>query len=277
MTAALYTTVPQNISQSQTEFSLLVQFEHYLGCWFHLKQELKKHIGAEQAFMPKDAAQITNIPVYLQIQLVDFAKQQRAQVSKIASNQQQIFYEQALYATISMIDEQLLQQMEWSQSEDWLKLMLEKALFGTRNAGSKLIERMEKLVDTEQTPSELERQLAAVYLRVLRLGFDGKYHHTQSKLDILVLKLVNLSALKITNLDQPYLFQQAYAHNKSPEHKSRLAPIKFWRRFLIIFLIGYHLVTWVAVYMVTADLNQELLQQQVLPASTQVRESSIDS
>jgi len=247
--------------QVRESFSLLEQFEDFLGLWHLLKIELLKHISGQQAFSSEEGGEITNVPIYLQTQLITFAEQQRAHVSQIASSQQQLFYEQTLYATISMIDEQLLQQIQWAHSEEWLKLMLEKNLFGTRNAGSKLIDRMEKLVDLEKAPSELERQLAGVYLRVLRLSFDGKYHNDELKLETLIAKLVKLSAIKTIALDQTTAFKQAYQHNKNPEQKSRLAPIAFWKRLLIILLIGYPLVTWVSVYSITKDLNEKLLTE----------------
>jgi type VI protein secretion system component VasF len=250
------------------EFSLLEQFEEFLGFWLKLKEELIKHIGGQQAFSYEEGLQITDIPLYLQTQLILFAEQQRADVVKVATRQQQKYYEASLYATISMIDEQLLQQIEWPHSEDWLKLMLEKALFGTRNAGSKLIDRMESLVDSEHTPSQLERQLAEIYLRILRLSFDGKYHNDEQKVETLISKLAKFSTVKIFDLASIRLFKQAYQYNKNPEHKSRLAPIGFWKRLLLILLIGYPLVTWISVYYITHDLNQKLLSESIFSSDT---------
>ena len=248
-------------SHARDSFSIIEQFEDFLGLWHLLKNELLKNVSGQQAFTSDEGGEITDVPVFLQTQLLNFAQQQREHIAQIASSQQQLFYEQSLYATVSMIDEQLLQQVEWPHSGEWLKLMLEKALFGTRNAGSKLIDRMEQLVDTEKTPSDLERQLAGVYLRVLRLSFDGKYHDDEQELESLITKLVKTSTIKTIDLNQTTLFKQAYLHNKNPEQKSRLAPITFWKRLLLILLIGYPLVTWTSVYFITEDLNEKLITE----------------
>jgi hypothetical protein len=92
-------------------FSLLRQFEGFIGFWLQLKRELMKHITGQQAFSYEEGVEITDIALYKKTKLILFTEQQRGQVPQVTPSQQRKFYEQALYATISMIDEQLLQRL----------------------------------------------------------------------------------------------------------------------------------------------------------------------
>lgn len=74
------------------------------------------------------------------------------------------------YAFVALLDEVLLF-TPWSGQADWQATPLEYRLFGSRTAGETLPERMDALI---ARPDPSERDLAAVYLMALVLGFRGR-------------------------------------------------------------------------------------------------------
>jgi type VI secretion system protein ImpK len=74
------------------------------------------------------------------------------------------------YAFVALLDEVLLFS-DWSGQSSWQLTPLEFRLFGTRTAGESLPDDIEQML-ARQDPSE--RDLAAVYLMTLVLGFRGR-------------------------------------------------------------------------------------------------------
>jgi type VI secretion system protein ImpK len=75
-----------------------------------------------------------------------------------------------------LIDEHLLYEKEWSGRQEWADKPLEFRMFETRRAGDKLPDAIEKLVQ-DRDPSQ--RDMAAIHLACLVLGFRGRMRNTQ--------------------------------------------------------------------------------------------------
>jgi type VI secretion system protein ImpK len=74
------------------------------------------------------------------------------------------------YAFVALLDEQLLF-TDWSGQSGWQSTPLEFRLFGSRTAGEALPDEIERVLAEQLAP---ERDLAAVYLMALVLGFRGR-------------------------------------------------------------------------------------------------------
>ena len=84
------------------------------------------------------------------------------------------YYRQAQYAMVAAADEVFVR-MPWSGASYWASNLLETERFGTRRAGEAVFGRIERLV---QQAHPAEKELAAVYLTTLALGFQGRYADT---------------------------------------------------------------------------------------------------
>jgi type VI secretion system protein ImpK len=84
-------------------------------------------------------------------------------------------YREAQYLMAALADETLLQGDAWLGREYWMDNLLELSLFGTRVAGERVFQNLDRLLaDTMADPDML-----ALYLAVLSLGFRGRYWRPQ--------------------------------------------------------------------------------------------------
>ncbi len=240
------------------EFNSLELFEDFLCFWNSLHKKLIQFYQAGIILTSEDDAKIDNIPRYIQRQLINFAEQQKQQVSLIALPGQMTIYQDILYAIAAFIDEQLLQQVKWNQQQNWIPLMLELKLFGSRNSGEKLINRMQLLSEVSHEFSDDQKALAKCYLRVLWLGFDGKFRNQPAKLKQLKEQLMTSAELTTPDLSVKTLFSQAYLQNINPMEQSRLAPISKWQRYIARGIFGYLLVTGIIWLTLTWELAKRL-------------------
>jgi type VI secretion system protein ImpK len=80
--------------------------------------------------------------------------------------------EGARYLKVALADEALISLPDWPQRRDWIACPLEYQIYGTRNAGERIFDRISLLLQ-EQPP--VQRELALLYLMALAMGFQGCY------------------------------------------------------------------------------------------------------
>jgi type VI secretion system protein ImpK len=80
-------------------------------------------------------------------------------------------YEEAQYVMAALGDD-IFVHLEWPGKEAWKSNLLEARFFGTHDAGERIFNRLDRLL---QVRDPNQRELAAVYLMALALGFKGKY------------------------------------------------------------------------------------------------------
>lgn len=245
-------------NQKMMEFNSLELFEDFLQFWNSLHNKLILFYQQGIIMTIEDDAKVDNIPRYIQRQLIDFAEQQKQQVNLIALPGQMAIYHDILYAVVAFIDEQLLQQVKWNQQQNWIPLMLELKLFGSRNSGEKLINRMQELSETSHELSDEQKALVKCYLRVLWLGFDGKFRNQSTKLQQLKKQLMINAELTTPDLSVKNLFSQAYLQTINPMEQSRLAPISKWQRYIVRGIFGYLFVTGIFWLTITWGLANRL-------------------
>lgn len=81
------------------------------------------------------------------------------------------FWREAEYAMVATADD-LFVTLPWTGAAQWRGNLLETRRFGTRSAGQSFYAALDQLIERAD-PNE--RELAAVYLTALALGFRGKY------------------------------------------------------------------------------------------------------
>ena len=119
--------------------------------------------SAEPALVPADDA--------IRTRLLGILKAQDAEVSRVAHGPVPAAYREAHYLMAAVADEVFLR-LPWQGAASWVWRPLELELYGTRCAGHLVFERIERVI-AEADPAN--RELAAVYLIALALGFEGKF------------------------------------------------------------------------------------------------------
>lgn len=246
-------------SKTFSEFHLLELFEDFLSFWKSLREKIELHYNDGIDLTTAEGNKIDNVPRFIQSQLLLFAEQQQKQVDIIATPIQQEFYQKLLYAIAALIDEQLLQQVKWKEEKQWLRLMLELSLFGSRNSGEKLIVQMQDFSQLSHVFGNDEKELAGCYLRVLWLGFDGKFADNPETLTQLKTQLISNAELTIPDLSVKTIFPQAYIHNIINGEQSRLAPISRWQRFIVLGIGAYLSIAGIIWLTLTYHLEDVLI------------------
>jgi len=92
------------------------------------------------------------------------------------------FYKEAQYVMAALADDIFLN-LNWKGREEWKADLLEFDLFGTYVAGELLFQKTEELLK-ERNPAD--KDMAAIYLLALSLGFKGKFRDQNDggKLDL---------------------------------------------------------------------------------------------
>jgi type IV/VI secretion system ImpK/VasF family protein len=276
---------------AKQELQLLNLFESFLMYWqeqsvpidaYFKKVKSSSEEGSDTE-QYKDEVGLTvetnDILKQLQKKLLNFIEQQKMQVSQLASASQSKHYQSLLYAMAALVDELILQQFDWDVKNQWLGLLLELKLFKSRNAGDELIDRMKSFVKTSQSFTHDEKQLAQCYLRVLWLGFDGKYKQLDGESeqvkeinDINRNNLLSLMNNLIDKLEEndvsneiSQLFKENISHNINPVEQSKLAPIKRWKKYILIGVGVYFFAALAIWHLFTYQLGQALEEELSVP------------
>ncbi len=161
----------------------------------------------------------------------------------------QALLHQAFYAMVALIDEALLIELDWPGRSAWLGLLLEQRRFHTRLAGQRFFEHCEHIL---AGPPELalQREVAAVHLLALQLGFKGMHRGESGQVCINELRrrLHGFIARGDPTWPGAQAFGQAYAHTLVAPRDERNAPLRPWRRALVLtlalWLIGSGALWW---------------------------------
>jgi len=118
---------------------------------------------AESALVP--------VPASIRAKLRDALRKQEADLARWAGAPGIEYYRQAQYVMAACADETFIR-LSWSGAREWAWHPLEEDLFGTRSAGQDIFDRIARLLHSGDPHG---REMAAVYLVALTLGFEGKY------------------------------------------------------------------------------------------------------
>lgn len=165
------------------------------------------------------------------------------------------FYKDAQYVMVALADEIFLH-MDWEGQAAWVSNLLESRIFRTHAAGQVFYEKLDRLL-REQNP--LERDLAAVYLMALSLGFKGKYYgrNDRGQLARYRRQLFAFIYGREPDLDDEsqHVFAEAYYHNVREESQRKLADPRKWIALLCFVIIIYTAATQLIWIQFTQELN----------------------
>ncbi len=175
----------------ENQTRLLELFESYYDVVLsqklkHIQQGQENPTPSSPASEPGDSSPdaLSEVAQTHQILLQYLLDQEARNSYRFESQYEVEAYEEVRYAMASLADEIMLN-IPWSGQDAWLDYLLESALFDSRIAGSQIFECIEALcvrpskAPYNQWPTDLRRDLAQVYLRVLQLGFEGEYRRSE--------------------------------------------------------------------------------------------------
>lgn len=177
--------------------------------------------------------------------LLHCLEQQQRLVAARADEAEQMAYREMLYAMAALADEEFLLALDWPGSEAWLRHLLEQALFHTSQAGQRFFARADQLL-RGHAPQGAQRELAAVYLLVLQLGFQGQYRGRSGQpvlADFRARLIACIAAQRPADAAAAPAFAQAYAYTLGQHADLRLAPLRPWLRAAAAALVAYLLLS----------------------------------
>lgn len=153
----------------------------------------------------------------------------------------------AQYVMAALSDEIFLLELDWPGAEHWLSLTLEDALFGSRQAG-RLFFRQIDLLPRLGGGQAVLRDLAAVYLLALQLGFKGECRGKSEEPALVkyrekLIQMLGENGRGSVDISSRLPFSQARSYTLSERNDERLAPLKPWYRFCAWGVALYLLLT----------------------------------
>ncbi|HKR00316.1 MAG TPA: DotU family type IV/VI secretion system protein [Pyrinomonadaceae bacterium] len=166
------------------------------------------------------------------------------------------FYKEAQYVMVALADEIFLLHTEWEGKNAWLSNLLESRIFNKHVAGELFFDNLDRIL-REQNP--VYKDLAAVYLMALSLGFKGKYYKTDDRGQIARYRrqLFTFICRRDPALDNEarHMFPEAYSRNVREESQRKLADPRIWILLLCLVVIVYVVATQLLWSQLTQDLN----------------------
>jgi type VI secretion system protein ImpK len=167
------------------------------------------------------------------------------------------FYKEAQYVMVALADEIFLHEMKWEGQGTWISNLLETKFFQSHVAGELFFQKLDRIL-RDRDP--VYKDLAAVYLMALSLGFKGKYrgvpdggriaHYRQQLFAFIFRRDARLE------LESKHIFPEAYLHTRREEKKKRLRHPRVWIGVLSLVLVTYLVATHLLWVDLTARLNQ---------------------
>jgi type VI secretion system protein ImpK len=167
-------------------------------------------------------------------------------------------YRDAQYVMVALADDIFLH-LPWEGQRAWDSNLLEAKIFRSHAAGQEFFEKLDHLL-REQNP--MKRDLAAVYLMALSLGFKGKYYDVNDRGKLAKLagyrrQLFIFIYGREPDLDDEtrYVFPEAYFHKVREEGQRKLSDPRKWIVVLCLVIIVYVAATQAFWIQFTRGLN----------------------
>jgi len=136
---------------------------------------LRRHVQADPWPAGADEGR-PDAPRLLCARLTALLERQAVEAARTGGQVAAALCREAQYVMAAVGDETLLN-LDWWGRSGWASHLLEQRLFGTQVAGERVFARVEELL---RDGDAARRDLAAVYLMALSLGFQGRYRGTTS-------------------------------------------------------------------------------------------------
>lgn len=222
-------------------------FEKLLAFWLTVKSDLVGYLKGEREFIVNENP-ISDIHQHVHNLLVNYIEEDLIFRGAQLTQHQLAGYRLMVYCFVATVDEHLLKETLWNGSDQelqkegkrkWLPLLLEYRLFGSRNAGVRLVDRMLD-ASTKKAVNSIEIELFGIYLRALWLGFDDHFVGDRLKLESLRINLASHLEDAVSESGRSVYDPQPFLAEIPPQKEpARLAPIAKWRSKVWYFVFGY--------------------------------------
>ncbi|MDR1561122.1 MAG: DotU family type IV/VI secretion system protein [Holosporaceae bacterium] len=164
-----------------------------------------------------------------------------------------------VYAMAAICDEVFLN-MDWEGKQYWEENILENRYFGTQIAGDKIFEIINELLTERET---LSTKKAEIYLKILSLGFKGKYRgmeNEQIQIGVYRKRLFEFIEKndKSMFLIGHRLFQKEYTHTLPTIHRKLLPDASIINYISAFFVFMFFVISSVVWIFETRDIRQLL-------------------
>jgi type VI secretion system protein ImpK len=164
---------------------------------------------------------------------------------------------EALYIMAAFADEVFIN-MDWEGQRTWPSNLIESALFHSHVAGEMFFEKLDRLLAARDPAN---KSLAAIYLNILSLGFEGKYRGQtdrgrlrEYRHDLFIFIFQQPADLEH---EAKVVFPDAYVKTLRTGKKKLTNPT-VWLGVLGLVLVGYLLISQGVWLMLTTRLNAEI-------------------
>ena len=247
-----------------TEETVLLEFERVFEQWLLIREALDEDLRA--LFVDSEAQSPDLCFIKAQKALVEALRQRPGSYTSL-TRLDEANLQKMRFALAAYWDDFLLQRHNWidlpevrqqSLRKAWLNHLVEWEAFGTRSAGKRFPEAVRSLVFADRREAS-DTSLLAVYYRILWLGFGGQDQGSRAQfkelMDSTRLALVaNSKAAGYEKSKQPLGLMPPAGMKVS-----RLAPIKRWRKLILLAFAGLalsSLIIWVGLVLrLTTDLS----------------------
>jgi type VI secretion system protein ImpK len=215
-----------------------------------LDNEVKRQLDLPKAPLNREIAYA------VQLKLLHWMENTRADYKDKSTETENHSLESALYVMAALADEIMLINFDWPGKVDWQDMLLENTLFQSSQAGSAIFRDINRLLKAKIHPP-LDKQLAAVYLLVLRLGFMGKYRENAERIEEYRQKLYRLIDKNTRAAHNP-ICHEAYDCLLNFPEQQRLAPLSRWYRIMGVISIAHIIIGFVAWLSLSASVETNL-------------------
>jgi len=194
--------------------------------------------------------------------LIALFRRNAFQVLRVGDAQTEHYFE-ALYIMAAFADEVFIN-MEWEGQRTWPLNLIESALFHSHVAGELFFEKLDRLLAARDPAN---KSLAAIYLNILSLGFQGKYRGQADggRLKEYRHDLFNFIFQQPADLEleSKVAFPDAYVKTLRTE-KRKLTNPALWLGVLGVVVFFYLLVSQAMWLTLTSKLNAEITTVETL-------------
>jgi type VI secretion system protein ImpK len=182
------------------------------------------------------------LAAYLSRQLEGYILKQRKKVEEACTALELKTYQQGEYVMVALADELFILEIAWPGADHWHRYLLEHRLYASDASGQKFFTRLEALLH-DKSQDLLLKDLAAVYLFAIRMGFAGRYRGRSRYQDLDKYQRALLTFIGHTGTDLP-LFKQSYGHTLNEGVSLRLAPLAPWKKGAVLVFLVYILASY---------------------------------
>jgi type VI secretion system protein ImpK len=188
------------------------------------------------------AVDYNQFAAYLSRQLEHYLLKQRKKLEGLCTAQQLKTFRDGEYVMATLADELFILEIPWPGAKHWHRYLLEQRLYGSDCSGQEFFTRLEVLLQ-DKSQDLLLKDLAAVYLFAIRMGFAGTHRGRTRYRELEKYQRALLSFIGRERNSLP-LFGQSYAHTVNEVAALRLAPVAPWKKGAVLVFLVYILASY---------------------------------